>query len=115
MTSIEFDVQSLLDYLGGDSEFAAQLVDIFFADAATALDGIKSCATVGDSKGLYEHLHALKGGAANIRAKALHDFLQQLSESVLNNSCDVEELITRLDSEYQKAVEALSCWQKTVK
>lgn len=115
MNITEFDVEGLLDYLGGDSEFAVQLVDIFFADAATSLAGIKECSAVGDMKGLYEHLHALKGGAANIRAKALHDFLQQLAEAVLSDSTGVEQLITRLDAEYQRAADLLSSWQKTVK
>ena len=115
MSTLDFDIDDLLDYVGGDRVFAAELIDIFIVEATTALHGIKAAATNSDKQALYEHAHALKGGAANIRAVALRDFMQSFSVAIQADSSDLPALLSRLDAEFQRSCEVLTLWQKSVR
>lgn len=111
----DFDAQALVDYLGGDPVFAAEMIDLFFEDTAKSMAGVRSAAAAGDYDQLRESAHALKGNSANIRAPAFRDYAQQLEEAAKNRSPDLPQLLERLDAEYNRVTEVLRSWQRSVR
>ena len=109
---VEFDAAELLDYLGGDPAFAAEMIDLFFEDTAKSAAGIKAAAAAQNNDEIAEHAHALKGNAANIRAKRFREFVQLLEDAAKQRGAELPELLQRLDAEYARISEVLRGWQK---
>jgi HPt (histidine-containing phosphotransfer) domain-containing protein len=61
----------LLDSVGGDSEFLAELVGDFLADAPVQLETLRGRAASGDAAGARRAAHTLKGNARTFGAARL--------------------------------------------
>jgi HPt (histidine-containing phosphotransfer) domain-containing protein len=61
----------LLDSVGGDSEFLAELVGDFLADAPAQLETLRETAVSGDAAGARRAAHTLKGNARTFGAAPL--------------------------------------------
>lgn len=110
----QFDSQELVEYLDGDVELAVEMVDLFFIDAVPALTGAQAAFAAGDYELLYEHAHALKGAAANIRAKAFSAYAQRLATAAQGRSQECGTLLAGAQGTFAAAERALREWQKSV-
>ena len=64
-------IAQLLDSVGGDPEFLAEIVDDFLADAPVQIDALRQAAGSGDAVGARRAAHTLKGNARTFGAAEL--------------------------------------------
>ena len=110
-----FESEALVEYLGGDRLFAAEMIDFFFHDSADNMSGIRDAAAARDFSRLYEFLHALKGNAANIQAPPLRDFVQRMALAAKAGEAAALEMLPQLEQEYARSCEALRAWQEAAR
>ena len=105
--------QSVIDellVLGGEEgpAFLTSVLEQFLQDAPIHLDGIQQAFHQGDSETLMKVSHTLKGSARNIGANRLGDRCSQLEQKGRVGVSDgMEDLLTRLMSEWQETRDAL--------
>jgi HPt (histidine-containing phosphotransfer) domain-containing protein len=67
----------LLESVGGDSEFLAELVGDFLADAPVQLETLRETAASGDAVGARRAAHTLKGNARTFGAAQLASLCEE--------------------------------------
>jgi HPt (histidine-containing phosphotransfer) domain-containing protein len=73
-------VAALLDSMGGDEEFLAELFSAFAEEAPGLMASIESSAVSGDFETLRRAAHTLKSTSASLGALSLSDVSRELEE-----------------------------------
>jgi HPt (histidine-containing phosphotransfer) domain-containing protein len=101
-------LENLKDMIGGDTEFFADLIDTFIADAPRMLADMRQGMEGGDVALLHRAAHSLKSNSADFGALTLSELCRELEargkDGVLAGAA---ELIERVEAEYAKAETAL--------
>jgi len=72
---------ALLDSVGGDREFLAELFDTFTAEAPALLAAIEGGVAAGDAAALRHAAHTLKSTSASLGALPLSDLSKELEQA----------------------------------
>jgi PAS domain S-box-containing protein len=80
ITNQVFDARAVLAQVEGDQELLAELVGLFKEDSPRLVTEIKQAVTTGQSNGLAEAAHALKGAASNFGAQDVVALARRLEE-----------------------------------
>jgi HPt (histidine-containing phosphotransfer) domain-containing protein len=71
---------SLLDSLGGDREFLAELLEVYFEDAPKLLGRMYAALVAGDADEFRRTAHSLKSTSANFGAMVLSGMSKELED-----------------------------------
>jgi len=112
----EWDMQELMERLGGDQEFLRELLLIFRHDVASHLAKLEGKLGEMDSDGLYRAAHTLKGMLKNLAmnpaAQTASDLEKAARASLFEES---EQLISRLKRELEALLQAVDTQLAEVK
>jgi len=67
-----FDLNKALEQVGGDRILLAEVLNIFFEDAAKKVDDLRDSLASGDVEKLKMTAHTLKGSSANVAAERIY-------------------------------------------
>ncbi len=82
------DTASLLDAFDGDKEICREVLDVFLESTPPQLEQLGEAIAQGEVEAVKDHLHALRGSAASVRAGVMRDRLGRLEECVERNGLD---------------------------
>jgi HPt (histidine-containing phosphotransfer) domain-containing protein len=85
----------LLESVGGDSEFLAELVGDFLADAPMQLETLRQTAASGDAAGARRAAHTLKGNARTFGAAQLASLCEETEAAA--GAGDLDTVLARVD------------------
>jgi HPt (histidine-containing phosphotransfer) domain-containing protein len=88
-------VAELLESVGGDTEFLAELIDDFLADAPAQLEALREAATSGDAVGARRAAHTLKGNARTFGAVRLASLCEETEAAA--GADDLDAVLARVD------------------
>ena len=101
-------LEALLEMVGGDTEFFAEMVDTFFEDSPELLAAAQAALAAGDTPTLRRAAHSLKSNAANFGAMELSQRCKALEELAKSGALDrAPELLDQVTAEYTMAEAAL--------
>ncbi|MCJ7536690.1 MAG: Hpt domain-containing protein [Anaerolineales bacterium] len=106
-------LDNLLEAVGGDGEFLAELLDTFFADTPQQFATMHSALLDGNSEEFRRAAHSLKSNSANFGAVDLSEKAKNLE--AMGKTGDLEQAEAPLkdaEAEYTKVKSALEMIQK---
>ena len=102
------DEAGLLAHVGGDSQLAREIVQIYLSNAPGWLDGIRQAVTAADAAGLAHMAHRLNGALSNLAAPAATDAARDLETAGRSGDLsDASEGLRRLETELARLQDAL--------
>ncbi len=111
---IDKDVfDNLLDSVGGDGEFLAELLDTYFTDTPQQFAVMHSALSTGNADEFRRAAHSLKSNSANFGALELSERAKKLED--LGKSGQLNQVGGQLDeaeAEYKEVKSALEMIQK---
>ena len=100
--------EGMLDAVGGDPEFLAELVDAFVADIPAQLEAMRSGAAGGEAETVTRAAHTLKSSSASLGALALAEACRALEAQARGGDLvDADEHIARVETLAQVATAEL--------
>ncbi len=97
------DYQTFVGYLGGDTELADELLDVFVSTGDSVLNEIEEAYNTGSEEDLKRLAHGFKGACANIHAPGCRQAALQLEEAVhANNVSATAQSINGLKQAYNE-------------
>lgn len=101
-------LETLLEAVGGDTAFLAEMIDEYFADTPTLLATMWQALVVSDAAGLRRAAHALKSNSANFGAGALTELCRDLEARGKDGALDgAAPLLAQVEAEYDRVKPAL--------
>lgn len=108
MTS-PFDLEELLERVGGDRDLLAELVQIYEEEAGMMLAEIRRSSSVSDAAGLERAAHRLRGSVGSLGARAAAEAALALETMGRERRMtDVPDQIAHLDRELDRLAKALT-------
>lgn len=99
-----FDVDAVLDKLGGDRQLFAKLTTRFFEQFPDTAS-IKKDMETGLRKEALKRIHSLKGAAGALAANGIFQTAQKLESEILNGTENgLDTLLSELDNELKRAL-----------
>jgi HPt (histidine-containing phosphotransfer) domain-containing protein len=104
-------LDELLDSLGGDHEFLAELIETFFEDTPVQLTAIHQALESGDAEIVRRAAHSLKSNSASFGAMHMHKLCKELEDIGKNGVLDdAARLTAEIETEYQRVHDALAAY-----
>ena len=99
----------LLENVGDDEAFVAEVVDAYLADAPLQVAAMRASLGAGDLATLGRHAHTLKGNSRGVGAVELAEVSRVLEEQARNGDpAGAAERIDAADAAFGRVVEALA-------
>ncbi len=107
-SSPSVSTNELLERLGGDREFLAELLDLFRADYPIQIARARDAIAASDASALEHHAHALKGALINLAAKpASHIAAEIEAMSKQGETANATGKLASLEEEVTRVFDAL--------
>jgi HPt (histidine-containing phosphotransfer) domain-containing protein len=101
-------LDSLLESVGDDVEFLAELIDTYVADAPEQLEALHAALAAGDAAELVRPAHTLKSASASLGALGLAERCRLLEASAKTGSLDgAAQAVDGIAAEVQRVMNAL--------
>lgn len=101
-------LDGLLESVGGDQDFLAELIDTYLADAPSLIAAMRDAAAAGDSEALRRGAHSLKSNSASFGAETLARLSRELEELGRSGSMDgAGRGVRDIEAEYERVRRAL--------
>ena len=101
-------LQNLLDTVGGDWSFLAELAEEYFNNTPRLLEEIKSGLAASDAALVRRAAHSLKSNSASFGAMALSELCKQVEYAARDgNLGGLSESLARIEEGYAQAIEIL--------
>jgi HPt (histidine-containing phosphotransfer) domain-containing protein len=101
-------LDALMEATGGDPNFLAEMMDVFFDDSGTQLAVMQQALAEGSAEELRRAAHSLKANSASFGAVALAGLCQEMETRGESARLDgADELLTRMQAQYAKVRDAL--------
>ncbi len=102
-------VDELMDAIGGDRAFLAELIDTFLADAPAQVAAMREAVAAGAAEALVRPVHTLKSSAATFGATELTERCRALEAQARSGSLDgAEAAVASIEEALADALDALS-------
>ena len=102
-------LDDLLDSVGGDQDFLAELIDTYLEDAPNLLSTIQTALASGDTEALRRAAHSLKSNSANFGAQKLAQLCKELEEAARRGELEGGAgLAAQILAEYPRASRELA-------
>ena len=106
-------LDGLLESVGGDLEFLAELIEAYFDDSPKRLAAMQEALSAGRAEDLRRAAHSLKSNSANFGAMVLSRKCSELEEMGKAGALrDAVEQIGQIAAEYEEARAALEAIQR---
>ena len=103
------DYKDLLDRIGGEDDFARELLSEFVGNLSVEVEELKAVLESGTLEDIVHKAHTLKGTAANLSAKALSEAAKAIKEAGRNSDLETARGgISRLEVEAEKLKETFA-------
>lgn len=103
----------LLEMVGDDAEFFAEMIETFFDDSPKLLAAAQEALAATDAEALRRAAHSLKSNSASFGAMELSQKCKELEEMAKSSTLDgASGLIDQVAAEYEKAEAALKTIQR---
>jgi HPt (histidine-containing phosphotransfer) domain-containing protein len=100
--------EDLLDSVGGDTEFLAELVDTYLADAPEQIAALREAISASDVAAVVRPAHTLKSASASLAALGLAEQCRRLELSATAGSfAGAHDAIEAISDEFARVAEAL--------
>jgi signal transduction histidine kinase/CheY-like chemotaxis protein len=99
-TTVVFDLQGLLERLGGDKKHIKKLIGKFNRTTGERLAALKHSMETKNSEETYLNAHSLKGAAANVGAIMLESLSEQIQEASMSRFEEVPALYASLENAF---------------
>jgi len=101
-------LDALLDSLGSDEEFLAELMQDYFDDAPEQLAAMERALATGDAEGLRRAAHSLKSNSTTFGAMALSQYCKELEDMGKAGALEgAPAKLSLVQAEYERARTAL--------
>lgn len=101
-------INNLLESVGGDGEFLAELLETYFSDTPQQFAAMQSALSAGNAEDFRRAAHSLKSNSANFGAMKLSEQAKRLEELGKSDSLDqVGAQLEDAEAEYGKVKNAL--------
>jgi len=101
-------LQSLLETIGGDWTFMAELADEFFVNSPALLGEMRSGLAAADAALVRRAAHSLKGTSASFGALELSQLCKQVEYAARDGVLDgLDESLSEIETNYRQVEEAL--------
>jgi HPt (histidine-containing phosphotransfer) domain-containing protein len=101
-------LDGLLESVGGDEEFLAELLQTYFDDSPQLLTTLHTALDAGDAEGFRRAAHSLKSNSANFGAMALSRMSKELEDMGKTGTLDgAGPKIAQAEEEYARVRAAL--------
>ena len=95
-----FDLNKALEIVGGDRILLAEVLAIFFEEAAKKVDELRDSLESGDIEKLKMTAHTLKGSSANVAAERIHALALEIERLIgLGRLGEIQGIIDKLPNE----------------
>jgi len=112
-TEVVFDAAAALEFVDGDREFFAELVDIFWRESGELLAGIERAITERNAEIVERNAHSLKGSTAAFQAGAARAVAAKLEEwGRTEQYAEATRGLAELTHEITRLKEALTPFRK---
>ena len=106
-------LEKLLEAVGGDGEFLAELLETYFADTPELFSTMHSAIDNQEPDDFRRAAHSLKSNSANFGAMELSQKAKELEEMGRSGDLDqVGEALADVETEYKKVKSALEMIQQ---
>ncbi len=103
------DMAEFIDRIGGDKEFAVELLQEFRDSLDAEVSALKGVLESGDAKAITEKAHSIKGSALNLSAKGLAEVARTMEEAGKQGDvATAANAMPNLASESEKLKEAIN-------
>ena len=108
-------LNTLLDAVGGDPEFLAELLDEFFKDAPVQFQNMENALATHNTEAFRRAAHSMKSNSANFGALALSSMCKDLEEMGKNGQLgEAAPLLAQAKAEYPTVKSALEAALKEI-
>ncbi len=98
----------LLEAVGGDAAFLAELIDAYFVDTLELLATMRRSLVAKDAQELQRAAHSLKSNSANFGAHTLTGLCRELEECGKDNRlAGADALVAQIEMEYSRVERGL--------
>jgi len=98
----------LLEAVGGDAAFLAELIDTYFVDSRELLASMRQALVTKDAPGLQRAAHSLKSNSASFGAHTLTRLCRELEERGKDNRLEgADALVDQIEKEYNRVERSL--------
>lgn len=98
----------LLEAVGGDMVFLAELIDTYFVDTLELLATMRRALATYDAEELQRAAHSLKSNSANFGAHTLTELCRELEERAKDNRlAGADALVAHIEIEYSRVERSL--------
>lgn len=98
----------LLEMVGDDPDFVAELVETYLGDARDLLGAMRTAARSASTTAMLRPAHTLKGNSLNLGATRLAEICRGLEEGARRGALDgAEEEVAAAEAEFVRVAEAL--------
>lgn len=106
-------LDNLLEVVGGDGEFLAELIETYFADTPQQFTAMHGALTNGNADEFCRAAHSLKSNSANFGAMELSQIAKALEDMGKNRELDnAAETLRDAENEYSRVKSTLESIQK---
>ena len=103
----------LLESVGGDGEFIAELLEIYFDDSPRLLATMQDAVSVGNAEDLRRAAHSLKSSSASFGATRLSEKCKEVEDMGKAGALEgAAERVGQITAEYHEARAALEAIQR---
>jgi len=103
----------LLESVGGDADFVAELLETYFDDSSRLLVAMQEALSTGNAEDLRRAAHSLKSSSASFGAIRLSNKCKELEDMGKAGALEgTAEQIAHIAAEYEKARAALEAIQR---
>jgi HPt (histidine-containing phosphotransfer) domain-containing protein len=103
----------LLESLGGDADFVAELLETYFDDSSRLLAAMQEALSTGNAEDLRRAAHSLKSSSASFGALRLSNKCKELEDMGKAGALEgAAEQIDHIAAEYEKTRAALEATQR---
>ncbi len=96
------DIQRIREIADGDTAFEQELIELFLQDMTPRLDSLQAVIREGNSRGLREMDHSVKGASASTGARGMQRIAARLEEMGERGELgDTDRLMDELRSEFE--------------
>jgi HPt (histidine-containing phosphotransfer) domain-containing protein len=101
-------LDALMETMGGDADFFAEMIDIFLVDAEDLLSAMVGALANGDASALRRAVHTLKSNSRTFGASALADLCQDIEGHAAAGTLDgLAPLVEQVVASYPDVAAAL--------
>ncbi len=107
-----FDQSAFLKRVGGQSDLAQQVIEIFLRESEQDYRDLMKLAQKSEKEKARKLAHKLKGSAANLNLESLRSKLQAIEQCLECGFDDLESLVEEVQLEYEASKLELQAWLK---